>query len=85
MITKVATFLASLFGGKIGAAVSDIAILGAVLSAIGAALMWIVSDKGNAIFVSITYRDAFFWFGILAVIVLIVKYSPSPRKPKDFE
>lgn len=84
-MTALKAILASLFGGKLGTVVSDLAVTGALISAIGAGAMWIVSDKGNEIFVSISYRQAMFWFTIIAIIVLIVKYSPSPRKPKDYE
>lgn len=72
--------LAKLFGGVAGAAITNVGTVAAILAALGAAAMWLTGSAGEQVFITITYREAAFWFGILAIMVLVAKYSPAPRR-----
>lgn len=63
--------LINIFSGGAGAAVGNGLTLVGVVAALTPAAIFLVSDKGNQVFVEITYRDAAFWGAMLAVNIII--------------
>lgn len=82
-MSALTTLLAKLFGGTVGSGIANTGIALAIISALGAAWLWLTGAEGEKVFITITYRQAAFWFAILAVMVLIAKFSPTPHRRSD--
>ncbi len=57
----------SLFTGGAGAAIGNAATFIGVAAALTPMAIFLVSDRGHEVFVTITYRDAAFWGAMFAV------------------
>lgn len=58
--------LISLFSGGTGALVGNVVTFVGVVAALTPAAVFLISDKGAEVLVTITYRDAAFWGGVIA-------------------
>jgi hypothetical protein len=65
--------LGGLFSGGAGAAVGTVATLVGIIAALAPVGIFLVSDKSNEIFISVTYREGAFW-GAVGAINLLVAY-----------
>lgn len=65
--------LAGIFSGGAGAAVGTVATVAGILAALSPLAIFLVSSKGNEVFVSVTYREAAFW-GTMIAVNLYVAY-----------
>jgi hypothetical protein len=65
--------LISIFSGGAGAVVGNIVTLGSVLAALAPLALFLTSDKSNAVFVTVSYRDAAFW-GVMFAAMLTVAW-----------
>lgn len=63
----------SIFSGGAGAAVGSVATLVGVVAALAPLGIFLISDKSNEVFVSVTYREGAFWGAVIA-INLVVAY-----------
>lgn len=63
--------LGGLFSGGAGAAVGTVATVAGIIAAMSPLAIFLISDKSNEVFISVTYREASFWGAVIAVNLLV--------------
>lgn len=63
--------LVNIFTGGAGAAVGTAATVAGVVVALAPVGIFLMSDKSEQVFISVTYREAAFWGAMIAVNLLV--------------
>jgi hypothetical protein len=71
--------LGGLFSGGAGAAVGTVATIAGIIAALSPLAIFLLSDKSNEVFISVTYREGAFWGGVVAVNLLVAYLTHRAR------
>lgn len=63
--------IANIFSGGAGAAVGSLATLVGIIAALAPLGIFLISDKSNEVFISVTYREGAFWGSVVAINLLV--------------
>jgi hypothetical protein len=74
-------FFAGDAGAKVGSTVANGAAIAAVLAAVTPIALWFLGHKDDT-FITVTYGEAAFWFGLFfGLVVVVVKVAHWSRPP----